>query len=316
MPTVSIGLPVYNGENYLERSLETILSQSFDDFELIVSDNASTDSTRKICESYCKQDDRIQYNRSEKNMGAAWNFNRAFELSSGKYFKWAAHDDMLAADFLLRCVETMERDHSVVLCHSEIEIIDEQGRPIKNHPHGSANINQYLSNINCVEPHLRFADLIKYVHPCIDIFGLLRSEVLSQTSLIGSYIGSDRNLLVELGLLGRFHRVPECLFFSRMHEKRSIKIVNRISVTKWFDTSSRKRIVFHVWKNGFEYFKSVQKANLSFSQKLKCYSHLCKWVFTYRKRLSNDIKLAVKAISPEWFINIYRRIKSLKMKFE
>ena len=101
---VTIGLPVYNGETYLEETLDSILNQTYTEFELIISDNGSSDGTRLICEEYAAKDDRIKYYRSVKNLGAAPNYNRAFELSSGEYFKWADYDDPLAPEFLSKCV--------------------------------------------------------------------------------------------------------------------------------------------------------------------------------------------------------------------
>jgi glycosyltransferase involved in cell wall biosynthesis len=85
LPKVSIGLPVYNGEAYIQNAIDSILFQSFTDFELIISDNASTDETEKICREYADKDLRVRYYRVEQNRGAAWNFNRVFKLSSGQY---------------------------------------------------------------------------------------------------------------------------------------------------------------------------------------------------------------------------------------
>ena len=104
-PRVSIGLPIYNGENLVIETLDSFLSQTFSDFEVIISDNGSIDRTQQICEDYAAKDGRIKYYRNLKNLGVAPNLNRVFELSSGEYFKWADHDDLLAPDFLLRCVE-------------------------------------------------------------------------------------------------------------------------------------------------------------------------------------------------------------------
>ena len=98
VPLVSIGMPVFNGEDYVEAALDSILTQTFTNFELIISDNASTDRTEEICNDFADSDDRIRYYRQEKNLGAAANFNRVFELSSGKYFKWAAHDALQSLD--------------------------------------------------------------------------------------------------------------------------------------------------------------------------------------------------------------------------
>ena len=99
-PRVSIGLPVYNGENFLEFALDSILGQTFQDFELIISDNASTDATESICRRYAAKDSRIRYYRNPNNQGAAQNYNRVFALARGEYFKWAAHDDVCKPNYL------------------------------------------------------------------------------------------------------------------------------------------------------------------------------------------------------------------------
>jgi len=312
MPAISIGLPVHNGENYLDKALESILNQSYNNFELIISDNASTDNTKTICKYHLKKDKRIRYYRNKINEGAAWNFNNVFHLSSGKYFKWAAHDDILAPDYLLRCIEVMEDDPSIVLCHSEVLIIDEKGEVIKDHPHSSYNFNKKLLNTSNLEPQYRFADLIKMAHPCIDIFGLLRSDILSQTSLIARYIGSDRNLLAELCLYGRFYRIQKNLFYSRMHKDRSIAIRDKKSIARWFDTRNQSRILFPAWRNCKEYFKSVKNSPILLKEKLRCYFSICYWVYSHRKYLTTDIRYGVKEISPEWFLLFYRYMKSLK----
>lgn len=93
-PLVSIGMPVYNGERYIRQALDSLLAQDYANFELIISDNVSTDGTQGICLEYAARDERIRYYRNETNLGALRNFNRVFELSSGKYFMWAAHDDV------------------------------------------------------------------------------------------------------------------------------------------------------------------------------------------------------------------------------
>ena len=127
MPRVSIGLPVYNGEKFIREAIDSIFSQTFEDFELIISDNGSTDRTQQICQAYAAQDLRIRYYRNKKNIGAARNYNLVFELASGEYFKWAAHDDLCAPEYLERCVEILDRDPDVVLCYPKTSIIDEHG---------------------------------------------------------------------------------------------------------------------------------------------------------------------------------------------
>ena len=92
IPKVSIGLPVFNGERYIRCAIDSILKQTFDDFELIISDNASEDRTAAICKGYEERDKRIHCHRFETNEGAARNYTAVFEMARGEYFKWAAYD--------------------------------------------------------------------------------------------------------------------------------------------------------------------------------------------------------------------------------
>ena len=126
-PAVSIGLPVYNGEAHLAEALDSLLAQTFSDFELIISDNASTDRTAEICRAYAARDPRIRYTRQEQNRGAAWNYNRVFALASGRYFKWFSHDDLCSQNYFERCVEILERDPAVVLSYGKTTLVDESG---------------------------------------------------------------------------------------------------------------------------------------------------------------------------------------------
>jgi glycosyltransferase involved in cell wall biosynthesis len=163
-PRVSIGIPVYNGEKYLEQALESILAQTFTDFEVIISDNASTDQTQEICQAYQSRDDRIHYFRSERNLGAAPNYNRVFELSTGELFKWAAYDDLISPDFLLKCVEVLDSDPGAVLCYPRVNLINEHGEII--------NIYNPEPDANSLSPYERFRNLMFTANLWIYTFGL------------------------------------------------------------------------------------------------------------------------------------------------
>ena len=127
-PRVSIGLPIYNAEQFLEETLRSLLSQTVPDFELIITDNASTDNTQNICQAYAARDDRIRYYRNEQNIGCDPNFNRVFSLSRGKYFKWAAFDDVCAPNFLEVCLEVLDNEPQVILCYPKTKLIDLEGK--------------------------------------------------------------------------------------------------------------------------------------------------------------------------------------------
>src|SRR6516162_7057649 len=121
-PIVSIGLYVHNGEPFLEQTLVSILVQTFADFELIISDNVSTDRTAEIAQAYAARDPRIRYYRAEHNMGGGWNMRRVLVLATAKYFKWAAADDVLRPDFLRRCVDVLDGDPGCVLAHTQTTV--------------------------------------------------------------------------------------------------------------------------------------------------------------------------------------------------
>ena len=214
-PRVSIGLPVYNGANYIAAAIESILGQTFTDFELIISDNASIDGTEGICRKFAAQDSRVRYSRLEENVGAAKNFNRTVELARGEYFKWAAHDDMLDPEHLAKSVAALDGNPSAILACSGVVAIDDRGE-VKEPFSGE------LTNIASASVADRFGDLVWGKHLCYEVFGLIRSDALRKTPLIGAYITSDRNLLAELSLMGPFVLIPEPLLRIRHHGTRSV----------------------------------------------------------------------------------------------
>jgi glycosyltransferase involved in cell wall biosynthesis len=278
-PRVSIGMPVFNGEKYLTEALDSILVQTYRDFELIISDNASTDHTQQICREYATKNSRIHYYRNEKNLGAPKNYNRVFELSSGEYFKWAAHDDVLAPEYLQKCIAVLDKDPSIVLCHSKTGRIDEHGTLVGSYNQGM------LRRISSWKPHERFRDLIGLFYTSCPVFGVIRATSFRKSPLHGDYIGADRNLLAEIGLIGRIHEIPECLFFWRDHPDSYTSIyygddrstsVNRLQKEMaWWSKGGWTS--FPHWKNCIEYFRSVNRVQLKWSERLLCYDQIFRW---------------------------------------
>src|SRR4051812_19900693 len=207
-PRVSIGLAVYNGDAFLEEAIESILAQTFRDFELIISDNASTDRTDEICKRYAAADPRIRYSRHPTNIGGVNNENHTFTLARGEYFRLAAHDDVCAPTLIEKCVKALDDNPDAVLCHSANIEIDENGKQIGIR-YGREGCSQ--------RPSQRFRELSWRWYPCEATYGLIRSNVLRKTRLQQNYTGSDRVLLCELGLYGRFILLEEPLFYKRFH---------------------------------------------------------------------------------------------------
>lgn len=270
-PTVSLGLPVFNGENYLEEAIESILAQTYTDYELILSDNASTDGTEQICRRHASRDPRIQYHRNRINLGAAPNFNRTFEIAEGTYFKWCAHDDRIAPRYLERCVDVLDRDPSVVACQSRVEIIDASGSVVAT--------SRIDSSVDAVGPDERFRTILLADPYGYWAFALFRAGVLGQTPLIASYVASDLGLRAELALRGRFREVPECLFQCRDHAERSIRSRPAFRArAAWFDPRLDGRWLLPSWRLLGEYIRAVARVPLSRGERLRCGIGLLRFV--------------------------------------
>jgi glycosyltransferase involved in cell wall biosynthesis len=261
LPRVSVGIPVYNGEPFLAQALDSILGQTFGDFEVIISDNASTDRTQDICRMYMAQDTRIRYVRNDVNLGAAKNYNRVFDLSSGEYFKWAAADDLCAPNYLAKCVAILDRQPEVILCYPQTTIIDEHGNVIRPYDDGLDLCSPSVSH--------RFRRAINRIGECNAVFGVIRSNVLRRTPLIRNYPASDRVLLVELTLYGQFCEVPERLFFRRQHVRASSSNRSLESVQEFFDPKTKGSVFMFAWKHLSQNFASIGRAPLKPSDKVR-----------------------------------------------
>jgi hypothetical protein len=287
-PRVSIGLPVYNGENFLGEAVESILAQTFHDFELIISDNASTDKTEEISRAYAAQDRRIRYVRNSENIGGDFNYNQAFQLSSSEYFKWAAHDDLHKPDFLLKCVQVLDQDPSIVLAYTRAVTIYWDGRSTKDWGAGEGLSSDF--------PHERFREALaprKDPFP-LPIFGVVRTNVLRKTCLFGGFPVSDVALLAELALYGSFCEISEILFLQRNHKHRAGPQLARNphrTVASW-DPLKAGRIIFPAWRMFSAHLSSVFRAPLNMRERARCWVELAKWLKRNRQPLLRDIMIA------------------------
>ena len=275
-PKISIGMPVFNGENYIEKALDSILNQTYKNFELIIVDNASTDKTPQICRAYRQKDSRINYIRNKSNIGASPNFNKAFRLSNGEFFKWAAHDDLLAPDFLMKCISILEKDPSIVLCHSNTGCIDEQGELI--------GIYDYTEKINSPKPNQRLGAILEdRKKTWVLIFGLIRASSLRSTRLFRNCDKADQILLAELCLIGGMYKIPEYLFFRRTHSQafseRMYHLGARSSQEKLRWWTHKGKVNFPNFTFCLEHIKSLKRVPLDFVEWLLCIKQLIVWFF-------------------------------------
>lgn len=281
--SVSIGIPVYNGERFLAQTLDSILDQTYQDFEVIISDNASDDATEAICRSYAEKDSRIHYCRNATNLGAAYNYNRLVDLARGKYFKWAAHDDLLAPTFLERSVEMLEEYPDYALVYPLSSIIDEEGEPVRQ--------LRSISGLDSDRPYRRFRSHAgqRGVHQNM-VFGVIRTDVLRRTRLIGAYSSSDRILNAELALYGAFYEIPEVLFFKRNHPDAHWKVHDtRKSRDAWYDPRLTGKKSYPMFRLMREHFHSIRRAPLDWRERMLCQFSMLWWLrLNWRRLLLNQ----------------------------
>lgn len=225
-PKLTLAMPVYNGSNYIRDALDSISAQTFTDFELIVCDNASEDDTCQIVEQYSAIDDRIRLIRNPENLGASANYNLGFEHARGEYLKWCAHDDTLSPNFLKECVEVLDADAGVALAFGSTKGISPSSQIIEP-------VGEETPSLESNDAATRFKQAIELSGTCFPIFGVFRRANLARSTLHRPYYSSDRAVIVEAALMGKFRRVETAIFYNREHEQRSINIDDKAQRSLW-----------------------------------------------------------------------------------
>jgi glycosyltransferase involved in cell wall biosynthesis len=266
---IAVGLPVHNGENYVREAIESILAQSFGDFRLIIADNASTDATQDICRRYAARDARISYHRHDANIGAARNFNFVFNAARCTYFKWCAHDDLIGPDYLRICLERMDRDPAISVCHTLTAMIDKHGELV-----GTYDDQIPLDGASTHERFIR----ILWVDHFTEIWGLMRADMIRQTQLYRSYVGSDRTFLAEMLLRGALAYIPVYQSYRRQHPNcYSMLLRSHADKVRWFDPKASTS----PWVTGFakvsHYVRAIARAPMTPRDRALCFRALGDW---------------------------------------
>ena len=279
-PRLTIGLPVYNGEKYLAQSLDALLGQTYQDFELIIADNASTDGTADICQRYAQQDSRVRYLRQPQNVGLAPNHNVVVEQARGELFKWAASDDLYARELIERCVDALDEHPDVVLAHSWSARIDGSG--------AVTHVYKYPLNTSSAQAPERFRSLL-FGSGGDDDYGVIRTKVLRRTAMKESYHHADRTIIAELALHGRFYQVPDWLFFRRDHPDRAERANPTVrSRCANMDPRRANRLRHPAVRLYTEYIwafvRAIHRAPLSAQDRRQCYRYLVEWFASRAKK--------------------------------
>jgi hypothetical protein len=290
-PTLSVGLPVFNGARYLDAAIASILGQDYEEFELVISDNASTDDTERICRRHAAQDARVRYIRCAENVGGTANFNRVFELSTGRYFKWIAHDDLHEPTFLSACVGVLERDETAAVVFARAISIDAEGTVVR--PAWGAD-----PDLGAPEPHVRFAAALRPPTDPIPLpmFGVMRSSILrkASTGLQGGLPDADRALVAEVVLHGRCVEIERPLFLHREHGERAGHQLSRspYEAPTWWTGRGTAPVQLPHWRLAARHLASVRRAALPPKVGAGCAFAVGRWAWRHRVQLLRDFALS------------------------
>jgi glycosyltransferase involved in cell wall biosynthesis len=288
-PTVSIGMPVYNGEKYVGEAIQSHLIQTYSDFELILTDNASTDHTEEICRSYAAKDPRVKYHRNPQNLGVAGNFRRGFDLSVGRYFRWSPSDDLVSPNLLQSAVDILDRDPSIFVAYAQTKLIDDKGDIT-----GDFDENLHLVDDSPVE---RWKALHRNLRMGNLPYGLCRSSTLRKTGLLRNYSGGDFPLIAEMSLYGKFFEIPDAFFYRRMHEQASSAMKNAADVMALYDPKKRGKLFLYNWVHLGANLKSIVRAPLPFPQKVRLFGFEARWVFWGRREYLRELTMAARHVA-------------------
>jgi glycosyltransferase involved in cell wall biosynthesis len=305
-------LPVRNGQKYLRQCVDSILAQTLADFELIICDNASTDSTESICREYVATDARVRYFRHSEDIGPGENYNFGLDRARGQYLHWQAHDDVLLPEFLEKCVEVLERDAFVVMAYPLTRVIDEQGRTVEDY-----NFIIDTDHPSAATRFRRFILARNRHHRNYEIFGVYRTEVLRRGPRHEVYAHADRVLVSRITLFGRMRLLPERLFLARAHATQSMQMlpshVSRgrsklssmlgpgpLPPPEWWEPRLKERIVFPDCNLLRQHWRSARvvaaAAGLGSAQRVGCYAAVLAWLGYFWPKLVRDLLFAAEAL--------------------
>ena len=250
-PLVSIGVPAYNSARFIRQSLESLLTQDYNNIELIVSDDGSTDETPEICAEITRRDARVVMVQGV-HLGGRQNFNTVLRLARGKYFMWAADHDLWDKRFVSACVAALEADQDAILAYARSALVDPGGSIL-------AEMDDALA-IGQSRPIDRYRWLIWRLENCNAIYGLMRCEQLKGTGGYGAHPAPDHLVLAKMALRGRFIQIQHTMYFRRQNRPPERAEVQRRRQP--FDLDPNEAGRWLSLPEG-EYFRGLRNAHMS-----------------------------------------------------
>jgi glycosyltransferase involved in cell wall biosynthesis len=241
-PRVSIGIPIYRGEIYLEETLTCLLDQTFRDYEIILADNDPGGEVQGIAEAYASKYDFIRYIIHDKNLGALQNWNSIIPLARGEYFIYAGAHDLLSENAIEKMVDTLDRFPSTVLAYAPTQFMASDGTPLEKHiglldTTGSSLVQRFIQVMWGNQEAL---------------YGLMRMACVKRTRLQKMIVGSGAVWLSEMAIFGEFRVCNDILRYRRSNRE----VQNREEQLRRYHLTlfPKKRIrVLPHWRIPFHY---------------------------------------------------------------
>lgn len=288
---VTVGMPVFNGEPFVAEALASLLAQDYDPLEILVADNASTDATLECCRDLAARDPRVRFLTSDRNRGAAWNYNRLVADARGTLFKWAAADDVCRPTFVSACVSALDAEGpGTVIAFPRSDLIDEHGERIRP-------VDDSALAVTSPAPWERVGQLLENRFEWHPVFGVMRTTVARSTDLIGPYVAADIVFLAEMAMRGRFVQVPETLFLRRYHAQRPLVASLRFEdQAAWFDTSGGGGAQFPQLNVGAALVRAARRSGLPPTDAARCAAAATRaYILPHWRHIGGEVKLAARA---------------------
>lgn len=281
IPAVSIGMPAYNSAGTIRSALDSLLAQTFTDFELIVSDNASTDATWAIIEEYMQRDVRVRGIRQPHNIGANANYSAVFGAARGRWFKWASSNDWCAPTFLQCCVERLDAEPGTVLVAPRARLFET----------AVDDFSEYRGDIACTQasPAERFIHAGTHLALNNVMNGVVRRDALSRTRLIEHYPGADVVLVGHLALMGRIVQLPEPLFYRRMDDATATRMMSEQAVLRHHYPVATWRSALPAWRLTWGWIRVALSVRLSAADTAKALNWVLHMAYWNRAKLGRDL---------------------------
>lgn len=281
-PRLSIGIPVFNGADFLPETLDSLRAQSFSDFEILISDNASTDQTEEICRDYVQLDSRIHYSRNAENIGLSQNCNRLPPLARGSLFKWAMADDPYEVDFLEVCVGALDKHPDSIMACTQAQFIDGDGKEIAvTAPSFNLPFDSAFDRVHAVFCYRSWVN---------SILGVIRLEPLLETPLLPHYSGGDYVLLAQLALRGKIIESPQRLLRRRLHSRASSQVADDAKRVDKMFTGKKDRRLYPEWSRLRDDLRTSQSAQFSLLDRLRLLVALVGRVRRLRQRFLDELR--------------------------